>query len=556
MKIIKIYKAPLLSGVLFGCSFIPFPFFTLFFALVPLWFFIYQQSSLKRVLIGCFLCQFITTLIGFNWMIYTFHNFGGMNWFLSFIFLIGFCVIVNLYMICSGALWFILTKKSSFPLPVSVKLILLPLIFSLLHSLIPTVFPWNMGYPWLWGNLPGAQTAELWGFRFLNTMFYIFNFLFLVLYKHCGFNIGQKNLRKKNKFVLLHFADQIFYTFKLLFSIRFDKIGIRILAGAIVLFLFLNGLGFYLKQRLPQPNQFLNVIVVQNNIGSIAHLDPKPFRSAKQKSLYASQTLTYKAFFKYSKKKKKREKIDFILWTEGAYGYSIRKKAKKERRLSKMVKLIQTPLVTGALSKENGEYGNSLFVFDRQGNILQPVYDKIKLLAFGEYFPGIDRFPFLRKIFPYFGANMTPGKGIQVQELEGRRFGWQICYESLFDQISRNLAKKQAQVLVNITNDSWYGSWQEPYQHLTMNFARAIEVRRPLIRATNTGYSGVIRADGTIDKISPLNKTWFHLYKVPYYEKPPTTLFMSWGYYINEIFLLLLALLAATLSFKSWPDSN
>ena len=91
------------------------------------------------------------------------------------------------------------------------------------------------------------------------------------------------------------------------------------------------------------------------------------------------------------------------------------------------------------------------------------------------------------------------------------------------------MAQKQAQVLVNITNDSWYGSWQEPYQHLTMSLARAIEIRRPLIRSTNTGYSSLIHADGTVGKISPLNKRWFNLYKIPYYSQPPKTLFMTWG---------------------------
>ena len=99
-----------------------------------------------------------------------------------------------------------------------------------------------MGYPWLWGGIPGMQTAELWGFRFLDTLFYIFNLLFLIVYKH-----------------------------------RLDSVGKRALAGAIALFVCLNLLGFYLKWRLPKPDQFSNVIVIQNNIGSTYYLNPKPF---------------------------------------------------------------------------------------------------------------------------------------------------------------------------------------------------------------------------------------------------------------------------------------
>lgn len=547
-KFLKFYRAPLLSGVLLGCSFIPFPFFALLFSLAPLWFFIYRQTHLKRVIVGCFLCQFISTLIGFNWVIYTFHNFGGMNWFLSFIFLLGFSGIANLYLPLSGALWFLSVQRLSWPVPS--KLILFPLIFSVLHSWVPTVFPWNMGYPWLWGGLWGAQTAELWGFRFLNTLFYVFNLLFLILYQHCTFKTGRKTEKSSPASWPSRFIYRALAGFKKLLSLRFDHTGKMTLTGAIVLFVFLNGLGLYLKKRLPPPDQFLNMILIQNNIGSVFYLDPKPFKTPERKSLYISRTLTYRAL-KSARKQKLLKGVDLILWSEGSYPYTINKRKKRDRRLSRMVKTIQIPLITGAMSKEKGKYGNSLFVFDREGNILKPVYDKTKLLIFGEYFPGIDRFPFLRKLFPYFGANMAPGKEVQVQELEGRRFGWQICYESLFDRISRTLANKQAQILVNITNDSWYGgAWQEPYQHLTMNFARAIEVRRPLIRATNTGYSGVIHANGDIDRISPFNKAWFYLYKVPYYKNPPKTLFMGWGYYINEMFLFLLALLSTALFFK------
>ncbi|MDE0092116.1 MAG: apolipoprotein N-acyltransferase, partial [Oligoflexia bacterium] len=132
--------------------------------------------------------------------------------------------------------------------------------------------------------------------------------------------------------------------------------------------------------------------------------------------------------------------------------------------------------------------------------------------------------------------------------LEEKKIGWQICYEALFDRLSRESANKKAQILVNITNDSWYGLWQEPYQHLTMGLARAIEVRRPVIRSTNTGFSGVVHADGAKGIVSPLNKAWFYRHNVPYYKNPPKTLFMGWGYYINEIFLSLLLLFIMVLN--------
>ena len=514
-------------------------------------------------------------------MIYTFHSFGGMSWLFSFILLLLFCGTANCYVMISGWLWFVITKKGSLK-SAPVKLLLFPLLFSIFHSLIPTLFPWNMGYPWFWGGLWGAQTAELWGFRFLNTLFYVFNLLFLIVYHHFSRNHFRENqlyrglppqdspsrkngnLKEKSKIFSQRNLKKLFLSFT---RIHLDKTGIKALIGFVSLFVFLNGLGLYLQQRLPEPDAHLNIILIQHNI-SLAQTDPKPFKTPPQKALYALRNLTYNSLKQMRKDKLKAEDIDFILWPEGAYPYTINKKQKRAGGLSKLVKILQIPLITGALSKNEDKYSNSLVVLDRKGNILQPIYDKIQLVIFGEYFPLIDQWPFLKKLFPYFGSNMTPGADTQAQQLESVKLGGQICYEALFDSLSRELANKQAQVIVNVTNDSWYGSWQEPYQHLAMSLARAIEIRRPVIRSTNTGYSGVVHADGTSGyflhkkalankkysgPFSPINKAWFHRYKIPYYKNPPKTLFMSWGYYINEIFLSLLLVCVIVLSQLSKP---
>ena len=71
-------------------------------------------------------------------------------------------------------------------------------------------------------------------------------------------------------------------------------------------------------------------------------------------------------------------------------------------------------------------------------------------------------------------------------------------------------------MIVNLTNDSWYGTWAEPYQHLYMTLARAVEFRRPVVRATNTGISTVILANGDVLEKSPLQKEWTHIFNVPY----------------------------------------
>ena len=167
-------------------------------------------------------------------------------------------------------------------------------------------------------------------------------------------------------------------------------------------------------------------------------------------------------------------------------------------------------------------------------------YHKTVLLAFGEYVPVLDHFPGLKRrfqqLFPTIGDyGREPGQ--PCLEAGAYKLGAQICYEGLFDRFSRDLANRGAQIIVNLTNDSWYGTWEQPYQHLYMTLARAIEVRRPMVRSTNTGFSTVILANGQVLETSPLHQEWFHLYEVPYLANPPQTIFSGWGYWIFPVLL-------------------
>jgi len=98
-----------------------------------------------------------------------------------------------------------------------------------------------------------------------------------------------------------------------------------------------------------------------------------------------------------------------------------------------------------------------------------------------------------------------------------------------------------AHVFVNVTNDSWFGTWAEPRQHLFMTLARGIEFRRPVIRSTNTGISTVMLADGTILERSPLHREWFQSYDVPYRKDPFSTVYQSYGYRLVPAILFLAA---------------
>ena len=500
-RFFKQYRLPLLSGALLGVSYLPpLPSLTLFFAFIPLWEFICRQKRLKPVLIGAWLMQFSATLIGFNWLIYTIHYFGGLPWSLSLLGLLCFCAFANIFIVAGSAAGFLLMKSGRTFIPC----LLFPAVFSLLHSLTPSLFPWNMGYPWFAAGLPAAQTAELWGFRFLNSVSYCFNFLFWLIIK--------TKARGTGRAALITFA---------------------------AVFAFLNVLGFVLKKRLPPPDKTASAFVVQHNIGQLMKLKTK---NPQAQALSSLQELTYKGFHALSDEE--RSRADFIVWPEGAYPYSVSKSARQVRGLSSLARKIQTAVITGGVARGAKGAGNSVFVVSKEGELLQPIYDKSLLLAFGEYMP-LSKFfslPIFQRFFSYFHGRFQPGEGPGVFPLKNLSLGFQVCYEGLFEKHSRTAALKGAQIFLNVTNDSWYGSWQQPRQHLHMNLSRALETRRPLLRATNTGLSAAVLADGSLMTVSPLNKEWTHFYEIPYRENPKDTLFMSWGFYFNEMFLFALSL--------------
>ena len=151
-------------------------------------------------------------------------------------------------------------------------------------------------------------------------------------------------------------------------------------------------------------------------------------------------------------------------------------------------------------------------------------YFKSDLLVFGEYMPLGETFPILYQWLPFVGVyERGPGpvlKTIHTTENKEFNLGPQICYESLNSAFARGLSNAGADIIFNATNDSWYGAGTEPYQHMIMTLGRAVEVRRPLIRATNTGFSTAILANGLQLAQSPMDQPWVHTFEIDYKKKP------------------------------------
>jgi apolipoprotein N-acyltransferase len=124
-------------------------------------------------------------------------------------------------------------------------------------------------------------------------------------------------------------------------------------------------------------------------------------------------------------------------------------------------------------------------------------YDKTHLVPFGEYVPFKKWLPFLGKMVAQVG-DFRAGKVGNTIPWRNEQLGVQICYEIIFPELSRAMVRSQASILINITNDAWFGKTSGPYQHFSMTVFRAVENRRSLARAANTGISGFIDPAGRI----------------------------------------------------------
>jgi len=129
-------------------------------------------------------------------------------------------------------------------------------------------------------------------------------------------------------------------------------------------------------------------------------------------------------------------------------------------------------------------------------------YDKIHLVPWGEYIPFKEFFTFAEKLTEGVG-DMDRGSDRNIFGLDAHNYGIFICYESIFGREVRQFALHNADVLVNISDDGWYGDTGAPWQHLNMARMRAIENRRWLLRSTNTGITTAIDPQGRIAMEAP-----------------------------------------------------
>ncbi len=185
--------------------------------------------------------------------------------------------------------------------------------------------------------------------------------------------------------------------------------------------------------------------------------------------------------------------------------------------------------------KKAVSYFNSALLSSPLGDVVGR-YDKQHLVPFGEYVPLRKLLPFLEPLVESVG-NFSSGSSVMPLSMGKARLGVLICYESIFPGLARQEVGAGANVLVNITNDAWYGRSSAPYQSFSMTILRAVETRRSLVRAANTGISAFVDPVGRVMEQSPIFETLALSATVPLLESE--TIFTRFGYLFAPVCLFL-----------------
>lgn len=463
-----------------------------FIALTPLWVAWEKESSLKRIFWSGWLMQTVFSLLSFHWIFHTLQNFARLSSPLAAASTLLFAAFSNLQFPLAGLAWKCISPRSK------------DLIFflgvasctSVLQSTIPFLFEWSPGNTWHYLQLPGIFLAPFTGIVFLGTISYLINsFIALAI------------TAKKRASIL---------TF---------------LGLALLIFLGTNYLGGLFQIPLVHTAEKINLLPVQANVGSRDQIRAEFGDNFKVEIV--------KRYLELTKSNLPAERPITVIWPETAFPEEF---DPDHSPLSKTVMDFivkeKIDLLMGGMRRDpNGDLSNAIFLISSNGQVQS--YGKHTLLPFGEYLPLAKHFPNLKNLFPMI-KNYSPGQEPPLLASKQGIFGVSICYEGIFPETASTSAKLGANLLINLTNDYWYGSWPEPRQHLYLSAARAIETQLPLMRVTNTGITAYIDSNGKIHELTNYNEKWAGALNIPTSSHLEPTFFVRHGEIINSLVLFLI----------------
>ena len=187
---------------------------------------------------------------------------------------------------------------------------------------------------------------------------------------------------------------------------------------------------------------------------------------------------------------------DLLVWPETPAPFYLGRDPELRKRTAAIAGKLDAHFLLGYIGHSSEGVSNSAGLLSPVGEQVSR-YDKLHLVPFGEYVP-FRRLLFFAESLVRNVGDFSPGTEYTLSTIDGHRISTTICYEDVFPGLMRQFTKKGAEVIVNITNDGWFGSTSAPYQHLRMARVRAVENRRYLVKATNTGITAIIDPFGRI----------------------------------------------------------
>ncbi len=464
----------IISGVLIAVSFpgyfIPFSsFFGIF-----LWLKTVYRTSVRDGIIYSFITGFVFSVLTLYWTVYAITYYGDVSIFLSIPLFLLLASVFSIYQFVLPYIFFYIFKKRY----KQYSLFIFPFLWVFIE-ILREHFPFG-GFPW---NLLGYSVSYINSLAQIVSVSSIYSLSFLV----------------------------VFISSITLFSLLKGKEWF--LTTVIFSFLFILLLHFWGLKRIENfelKGKEKRVAVIQGNISEDIKLQNQHPEEVIDKYAY----LINRAFEK---------KPDLIVLPESAmpFFYINGDKELKSYFLDK-VKNVKVPILLGSdiATVENGDIHiyNSIILLDENKKIVS-IYKKIKLVPFGEYVP----FPFkiFQSIFPYLaGYDFSRGREKNVLIYKDWKIIPLICFEATFPDFVTSFSKK-GNIIVNVSNDGWFGKTVAPFQHFEMARVRAIETGLFFIRATNTGISAVITPTGSIENKLGLFKEGFFVSNI-YLEKPET----------------------------------
>ncbi|MBW1804820.1 MAG: apolipoprotein N-acyltransferase [Deltaproteobacteria bacterium] len=445
----------ILSGVMLTASFPPARLeWMVWFALVPLLKALEGERGFNAFRLGFFagLAHYLTLIY---WIVVVLDSYGGLNFVMSLSILILLCVYLSLY---TGIFSLLVSHLDGSRF----RLFMIAFVWVSLEYIrakLLTGFPWCLlGYS-QFRHLTLIQVADLTGVYGLSFLILLFNALiYLVIFDH-GSKGGRKILRYEIPVVLL------------------------------ILFLGLA----YGHNRLSddtgrkKKKNSVSVAIIQGNVDQSVKWDPR--YKDETVELYHRLTLTTRDLGP-----------DLVVWPETSLPFFFQDRSEYRDRVLEIARDSGAGFIVGSPAYkreiEKTKYYNRTYLISPKGE-LNDYYDKTHLVPFGEYVPFKKYLPFIHRLVQAAG-DFAPGQKIQPLRLTEFSAGVLICFEAIFPELARAQVKNGAEILVNLTNDAWFGMTSAPYQHLCMSIFRAVENRRPLIRAANTGFSAFINPDGEI----------------------------------------------------------